>query len=93
LEETNSGLKVIRDGLLPSIEVLAVETCIRQIPHLFSPKKLMELSPGILESAVGETDSDRETRKELEKDISELERAESTFNNYILAHIGEIEIE
>ncbi|KAK2926406.1 Dynamin [Fusarium oxysporum f. sp. vasinfectum] len=41
--------RMTRDGLLPSIEVLAVEACIRQVPHLFSPEKLMELSSEKLE--------------------------------------------
>jgi phosphopantothenate synthetase len=79
-----------RDGLLSSIEVLAVEACIRQVPHLFSPEKLMELSPEKLEHTVGETDNDREIRKELEKDISDLNEVESTFENYISAKVGEI---
>jgi len=81
---------MMRDDLLPSIEVLAVEACIRQVPHLFSPEKLMELLPEKLEPTIGETENDREIRKELEKDISDLEEVESTFENYISAHIGEI---
>jgi phosphopantothenate synthetase len=76
----------VRDGLLPSIEALAVETCIRQVPHIFSPEKLMDLSPETLENTVGETDNDREIRKVLEKDISDLKKVESTFEYYVSAH-------
>ncbi|KAF5721132.1 dynamin GTPase [Fusarium globosum] len=82
--------RVIRDGLLTSIEVLAVEACIRQVPHLFSPEELMDLSPEKLERAVGETNNDREIRKGLEKDISDLEEVKSTFENYISVQIGEL---
>ena len=65
-----------------AIQVLAVETCLRKVPEVFSPVGLNNVEHGTLCAAGKEADEATKLRQKLTEDLSILSKTSKTFQKY-----------